>query len=476
MASYLNTNMASLIAQNNLSNSQTSLTTSIQRLSSGLRINSAADDAAGYAIAQNMTTQINGNAQAANNASNGVSLAQTAQGDLGTILANLQTISGLAVEAANATNTSADRAALNDQVQQLLQENNRIAQSSNFNGVNLLDGSFQAQTFQVGANNSSADQISVSGIPSMLTSQMGNVTTGATVTGGATTAALTAGQLTLNGVQVGASVAGTSAGQTADSAYSIAQAINAVESSSGVNATANAATVSGTATATTSGAAGALVINGISIGAIAAGGTVSGEAANVAAAINLVSSETGVTATASASGAGITLSAADGRDITVTSGSTSFSSGWGVATGTTHGTLTLTSSSSAGITISGNAPASAGLASGTTAATSQLNSLSKLDVLTVTDATNAMTTIQAAINQVTTAAAQMGAYQNRFSAVVTGIQTDSQNLTQSLATIQDTNYASETANLSRLNILSQAGNAMLAQANQLPAQILTLLR
>ncbi len=475
MASYLNTNMASLIAQNNLSNSQTSLTTSIQRLSSGLRINSAADDAAGYAIAQNMTTQINGNAQAANNASNGVSLAQTAQGDLGTILANLQTISGLAVEAANATNTSADRAALNDQVQQLLQENNRIAQSSNFNGVNLLDGSFQAQTFQVGANNSSADQISVSGIPSMLTSQMGNVTTGATVTGGATTTALTAGQLTLNGVQVGASVAGTSAGQTTDSAYSIAQAINAVESSSGVNATANAATVSGTATATTSGAAGALVINGISIGAITAGGTASGEAANVAAAINLVSSETGVTATASASGAGITLSAADGRDITVTSG-TGFSSGWGVATGTTHGTLTLTSSSANGITISGSTPGNAGLTAGTTAASSQLNSLSKLDVLTVTDATNAMTTIQAAINQVTTAAAQMGAYQNRFSAVVTGIQTDSQNLTQSLATIQDTNYASETANLSRLNILSQAGNAMLAQANQLPAQILTLLR
>lgn len=475
MASYLNTNMASLIAQNNLSNSQTSLTTSIQRLSSGLRINSAADDAAGYAIAQNMTTQINGNAQAANNASNGVSLAQTAQGDLGTILANLQTISGLAVEAANATNTSADRAALNDQVQQLLQENNRIAQSSNFNGVNLLDGSFQAQTFQVGANNNSADQISVSGIPSMLTSQMGNVTTGATVPGGKTTAALTAGQLTLNGVQVGASVAGTSAGQTADSAYSIAQAINAVESSSGVNATANAATVSGTATATTSGAAGALVINGISIGAIAAGGTATGEAANVAAAINLVSSETGVTATASASGAGITLTAADGRDITVTSG-TGWTAGFGVASGTTTGSLTLTSSSSAGITISGSLPGNAGLASGTTAASSQLNSLSKLDVLTVTDATNAMTTIQAAINQVTTAAAQMGAYQNRFSAVVTGIQTDSQNLTQSLATIQDTNYASETANLSRLNILSQAGNAMLAQANQLPAQILTLLR
>ena len=128
MADYLNTNMASLIAQNNLSNTQSNLTTAIQRLSSGLRINSAADGAASYAIAQNMTTQINGSNQAALNANNGVSLAQTAQGDLSTILTNLQSAYSLAVESANATNTSANRQALNDQVQQLLQENQRISQ------------------------------------------------------------------------------------------------------------------------------------------------------------------------------------------------------------------------------------------------------------------------------------------------------------------------------------------------------------
>ncbi len=475
MASYLNTNMASLVAQNSLSNTQNSLTTAIQRLSSGLRINSAADDAAGYAIAQTMTTQVNGLNQASLNASNGISLAQTAQGDMSTILSNLQTMYGLAVESANATNTSTDRANLNAQVQQLIQENNRIAQSSNFNGVNLLNGTFQAENFQVGANNGSSNQIQVSSVPSMLTADLGNVTTGATVTGTVVTAALNAGDLTLNGIQVGASTAGAGAGQTADSAYSIAQAINTVESSSGVNATADAATVSGTAGASTSGAAGALVINGISVGAIAAGGTASGEAANVAAAINAVSAQTGVTATASVSGAGITLTAADGRDITVTSG-TGYSANFGVASGTTRGSLTLTTNSSNGITISGNAPASAGLTARTTASTSQLNSLSNLDVLTATDAQNAMTTIEAAINSVTTAAANMGAVQNRFQAAVNGIQTDSQNLSSSLMRIQDTNYASETAILSQQQVLSQAGTAVLAQANQLPNQILTLLR
>ena len=471
----INTNLASLYAQNNLAKSQSSVATSIQRLSSGLRINSAADDAAGYAISQNMTTQISGDNQAALNASNGVSLAQTAQGDMSTILTNLQTMYGLAVEASNATNTSADRVALNDQMQQLLQQNNLTAQSSNFNGVSLLNGTFNGETFQVGANNSTSDQISISGISSMLNTALGGSGTSyqTSVTGTATTAALAAGDLTLNGFQVGASTIGSGAGQAADSAYSIAQAINAVSSQSGVQATANATTTTSTLTATTAVAAGTFSINGVSIGAVTAGGTAAGEAANTAAAINLLSAQTGVTATASATTGALTLTAADGRDIAVTGTPPA-----GMTAATTHGTVALTSTSSSGITISGNAPGSAGLTAGTTAPATTLNvqSLSTTDLLTQTDAQNAMTALQGAINTVTANAAQMGALQNRFAAVVTGIQTDSQNLSTSLSAIQDTNYAAETANLSREQVLSQAGTAMLAQANQLPNQVLTLLR
>ena len=483
MADYLNTNMASLIAQNNLSNTQSNLTAAIQRLSSGLRINSAADGAASYAIAQNMTTQINGSNQAALNANNGVSLAQTAQGDLSTILTNLQSAYSLAVESANATNTSANRQALNDQVQQLLQENQRISQSSNFNGVNLLDGSFQGETFQVGANSGSSNQVSIGSISSMQLNALGGAGTSysTTVTGTAVTAALNAGDVTLNGYQVGASVAGSAAGQSSDSAYSIAQAINAISAQSNVTATANATTVSGTATSGAAISANVITINGIDVGAIAGSATTSGEAANVAAAINAISSQTGVTASAATSGSTITLTAADGRDISISgSGSTSGTAlaEAGLTAATTRGSLTLSSNNSQGITISGNAPASAGLTAGTTATQSTIVglSLASTDVLSVTNAQNAMIAIQGAINTVTSNAAALGAYQNRFSAVVTGIQTDSQNLTQSLARIQDTNYAQETAVLSQQNVLSQAGTAMLAQANQLPNQILTLLR
>ena len=499
MASYINTNMASIIAQNNLSNTQDSLTTAIQRLSSGLRINSAANDAAGYAISQNMTTQVNGDNQAALNANNGVSLAQTAQGDLSTILTNLQSAYSLAVEAANATNTSANRTALNDQVQQLLAENNRIASSSNFNGVNLLDGSFNGETFQVGANTGANNQISISSISSMLNTALGGSGTSyqTTVNGTAVskTTALAAGDLTLNGYQVGAAQVGASAGQDANSAYAVAQAINAVSAQSGVQATAVATTQTFTPTVTTAiPSTDGLTVNGIAIGNIVAGGTAAGEGANIAAAINQVSGQTGVTATADATTGAVTLTAADGRNIDLSAnnstnagtlstdlGATVGYSGAAAGTGVTTSSAELTSTAVSGITIGGGNALNAGFTAAqqitpAPATTLTVQSLATTDVLTAQDAQNAMTAIQGAINTVTSNAAALGAYQNRFTAVVNGIQTDSQNLSQSLSRIQDTNYAQESAILSQQQVLSQAGTAMLAQANQLPNQILTLLR
>jgi flagellin len=613
MAAIINTNIASLNAQRNLNTSQSALQTSLQRLSSGLRINSAKDDAAGMAISDRMTAQIRGSQQASRNANDGISLAQTAEGALSEVANNLQRIRELAIQSANATNSASDRAGLQAEAAQLLSEIDRVAQNTSFNGVKLLDGSFTAQQFQVGANSTANDSIQIASLASARTTALGGVgsTTAATLTSTAMTGALAAGDVTLNGQQVGASVAGAAPGQSTSSAYSIAQAINGVSANSGVTATANATTVTGSAaTAFTAVAANTFSINGINVGAVAAGTTAAGQGANLAAAINAVSTQTGVTASADATSGAVTFSAADGRDIkintasaatkttlltqtglatgnvgitgttTVASGAISgtavtgttttdavgtftidgatlftdtilagatgtliagadldgawaaFSSanagyilsgtfaagtaqitksdGTAVVTavttsggaggaisafaaagsgfvGTTaagtgdtsnHGTVTLNSSSSAGIVVGGASVADAGLTTGTTAATtvSSVSAISAVDISTASGATAALAAIDGALTTVNGSRANLGAVQNRFTSVVSSLGSTVENLTASRSRIMDTDFATETASLTRGQILQQAGTAMLAQANQLPNQVLSLLR
>lgn len=479
MTSFINTNIASLNAQRNLTTSQSSLNTSLQRLSSGLRINSARDDAAGLAISERFTSQIGGLNQAARNANDGISLAQTAEGDLAQIGNNLQRIRDLAVQSANATNSASDRLALDAEVQALSAEIDRVAQNSAFNGVNLLDGSFTAQRFQVGANATAADAVTITSIASARTTSLGGSgsSTATTLTSTTVTAALAAGDLTLNGQQIGASRAGAAPGQSASSAFAVAQAINAVSAQSGVSATVNATSVTGAAAssvaAISTGAT--LTINGVQIGAIANGGDATGQGANVAAAINLLSSQTGVTATASNTGA-VTLTAADGRDIVVGAGFTAANSG--LTAGTSRGTITLDTNNSAGIVVSGGAVASAGLTAGTTAPTTTLTtlSISSINVRTATNATNALAAIDGALATINSSRADLGAIQNRFSSVVSSLQTTSENLTASRSRIRDADFAAETASLTRGQVLQQAGTAILAQANALPQGVLALLR
>src|SRR5579872_3734878 len=188
MSLVLNTNYSSLVSQNSLTASGSQLSTALQQLSSGLRINTAADDAAGYAIVQGMTSQINGLDQAARNANDGVSLAQTAQGALTEITNDLQSMRDLAVQSLNATNSSQDRADLNQQFAQLQADIDNVASTASFNGVNLLDGSFQGATFQVGAN--VGQTITVASVASAKTSALGTLYTvaNATAIAGATTA------------------------------------------------------------------------------------------------------------------------------------------------------------------------------------------------------------------------------------------------------------------------------------------------
>ena len=471
MSSTINTNINSITAQRNAGKSQNDLTTAISRLSSGLRINSAKDDAAGLAIADRFTSQIKGINQAARNANDGISLAQTAEGSLASVGDNLQRIRELSVQSANATNSGSDRASLQQEVSQLVAEINRVATQTSFNGTNLLDGTFANKVFQVGAN--AGQTISVGSIADARTSSLGSSYT-ASVTGAATTAtALVAGALTLNGTSIQAATAGSAAGQAASSAFAVAQAING--SQGAVVATANATSYAGAAPAAAAAiAANSFAINGVNIGAIAAGGSVPLQGANVAAAINQVSAASGVTAAANATTGAITLTAADGRNIDVTGTVTNT----GLTAQTNYGTVTLgtNSTSATSIVIGGTAPTSVGLTAGTTASALTGTSLSNIDISTVAGANTALASVDSALSAVSTSRAALGAIQNRFSSTIDNLHTTSENLSASRSRIQDADFAMETANLSRAQVLQQAGTAMIAQANQLPQQVLALLR
>jgi flagellin len=482
MALTLNTNIDSIVAQNNLTGSQAQLAQSLQRLSSGLRINTAADDAAGLAISQQFTTQVNGTNQAINNANDAVSEAQTAGGALNTIVNNLQSIRTLAVESANGSNSAADRAALDSQVQQQIAEITQIASQTTFNGASVLNGTSGTTTFQVGAN--VGDTISINLAQGVGANQIGQT---ATTTGAAVTAnALTGSNLTIavgtgTAVAIGASVTGTATGQTASSAYAKAQAINAA-GVAGLTASASTTVTGGGAFSNIVGAAGAtstyaLTINGVAIYAagttVGLGTTLTGSA--VANQINLFASQTGVTAALTSTGA-LQLTASDGRDINVTE-----AVGAGVGGGTGSGVAaaskgTITLSAAQNIAIAGAGSADLGFAAGGQSISLGNATLANQNVLTVAGANATIQSVDAALATVSSFQSTLGAIQNRFTEAVSNLQSTSQNLTQSRSTIQDANFAQETANLTQAQVLEQAGISVLAQANQQPQLILKLLQ
>ena len=316
MALTINTNIASLNTQNNLSKSQGALGKSMQRLSSGLRINSAKDDAAGLAISSRMTSQIRGLNQASRNANDGISLAQTAEGALQESENIFQRMRELAVQSANDTNSASDRQALNAEAQQLLSEANRIAETTKFNGKGILDGSFSSAQFQVGAE---ANQVITFGISGAKTSDLGSYrATNVTAT---TSTAFNGADLTINGVKVAASVADTSeAGTTAGSAKAKATAINSISAETGVTATASTSVTGVSPVAGIGLNNGDLKINGVAVGSIAAAASRVTQANNVVSEINKIANQTGVSATADQSSGAITLAASDGRDIKLEAG------------------------------------------------------------------------------------------------------------------------------------------------------------
>ncbi|STR45142.1 flagellin N-terminal helical domain-containing protein [Iodobacter fluviatilis] len=314
MAISLNTNLTAISTQRSLSMSQSALAISLNRLSSGLRINRAQDDAAGLAISSRMTSQINGTSQAIRNANDGISMVQTADGAMSGISDSLQRMRELSVQAANAPVSSTDRKLINDEVQQLSAEIQRIASSAQFNGIRLLDGSFNSHSFYVGANQE--DVISIASIGNMQTSHLGSTGSSfeATLKSETISTQLNTGDLLLNKISVSASTQGAAAGQSADSAFAIAAAINETTTTSGVSAKANATKITTAAPGSFTTIA-AFSINGVDIGSVSAGTDASSQSTNFANAIASFSAQTGVTATASAGI--VTISAADGRNINI---------------------------------------------------------------------------------------------------------------------------------------------------------------
>ena len=406
MSTSINTNINSLNAQRNLMSSANSLATSMQRLSSGLRVNSAKDDAAGLAISERFSSQAKGLTVGARNANDGISLAQTAEGALGKVGDMLQRMRELAVQASNATNSKADREALQAEVSQLTDEVDRIAKQTTFNGKKVLDGSFAGAVFQVGAN--AGDNISV-----------------------------------------GALTDSTASG-LADVAYAFDQTASAVDASA-------VSTLTSIATGTLS-----ISVTGdtaaFDLGEIDAASSGEERMGQIVEAINRKSSDTGVTAF---------LSQNDDQTYRIDLMSAELDSAGDAKVVTTVGFTTATTGITAGA-----------LASNIDAADSTTDALGidTLSVETQRDAWVAIKKIDAAIDQVNSARADLGALQSRFESAVGNIAISVENISAARGRIVDADFAQETANLSRTQILQQAGTAMVAQANKLPQSVLSLLQ
>ena len=507
MPTTINTNIMSLNAQLNLQTSQNSLATSLERLSSGLQINTAADNAAGFAISQQMTAQIDGINQAAQNANDGISMAQTAQGGLNAEIGLLQSMRTLAVQAANGTNSASDRQSIQAQIAQLQQELSRTALTTQFNGQNILDGTMSDAQFQVGSN---AGQTINFGIANTQGSAIGNnaFSAGGAMTGAtlSTTGTASGNGVTVQNLSIQGSIGTKSVSVTAnESAYAIAAGVNNQSASTGVTASAlTQAEMSGLASGGTV-SFGLTGSNGTAV-TINASVTSTSDLSSIANAINAQTATTGISAYSDQSG-NLFMTQSQGYDIKITnltdSGMTSnttiatvqsFGTGAAATTAsvasgqsaTVGGQVSFESASAYTINSSVAGTGTGGSVLNTTSAAntnvgSTLNAVSSIDVTTVTNGTptganNAINTIDMALQTLNTVAANLGSVQNRFQDTITNLQTTSNNLSAARSRIQDTNYAQETSNLTRSQILQQAGTAMLAQANQLPNMVLTLLK
>lgn len=491
----INTNVSSLKSQNSLALNERKLASSMERLSTGIRINSAKDDAAGLAISTRMTSEIRGLTAAVRNANDGISVAQTAEGALGEITNILQRMREVAVQSANASNNATDRSFLNTEVTQLIAEAQRIGEQANFNGIKLLNGGFSGMNFQVGSN--AGEVIAFTAIKDSRASALGSNTLNVAGSGmnqaqrstaadtliANSVAAASGTQLALTENGVTSLSAALTYGNNA-SADLIAANINSAASNLGVTAVAkNSMTFGGLVSAGTVG----MTLNGSVISATITNAT---DLTALASAVNGVSGTTGITATFETPGnkSLMTLTTSDGRDITILtfthSGTTKTAVANGDAANMTltggaatnslrkSGTVDITSPRGA-ITVNNPTGTTVFAAGGLN---SSFSSILSVDITTVAGATSALTAIDAALTTVNNSRASLGGLMNRFEATVSNQNTAITNLSASRSRILDADYAVETTNLAKAQIVQQAATAMLAQANQSSQSVLALLK
>ena len=518
MAQVINTNIASLTAQRNLATSQKDAASAMQRLSSGLRINSAKDDAAGLAISNRLTAQINGINQAIRNANDGLSVAQVAEGALAETTTILQRMRELAVQSANASNSPADRAALQTEVSQLQSEIDRIANNTAFGNTKLLNGSFTSQNFQVGANVGETISYSISSARGSALGQTNSITfsnenfgLGQTA-GVGVNSAVVAQNLTfvVDGETTVVAVAADATAKT------MASDISSQVGSISASATTTARIVADAAFAAGGGAGTAtddivVSINGVSLGAIAIGADAAAFFDNIKSAIDNNASLSS-TLTVTDNTTSLDIVDADGDDIVIAYGAASDGSGGSKAAGTNFdidiqvrntandatvntvdaltinetttitGDLSFTTSKGTSVvhtltsSEAGNTGGLMSAASGNTLGTDSGARVNTMDISTVNGANSAITVIDSALTSIDTQRATLGAVQSRFDSVISNLSNVSENSSAARSRIMDADFAAETAQLAKNQILQQAGISVLAQANAQPQNVLALLQ
>lgn len=508
MALSINTNISSLNAQRNLTNSGNMQSQALARLSSGLRINSARDDAAGLAISNRLTSQINGLNQAVRNANDGISLAQTAEGALQESTNILQRMRTLAIQSANGSNGSTERKALNDEVTQLKAELDRIATTTRFGSEKLLSGTFTSKSFHVGAEANEVIRVSINSartadlgqINSVAYATQVNSTDSAAVTAAnlATTNNIAAQTLTFN-VDSQATTVSVSAG---DSMGTIADAINGAVGGVSADANSGARITLGAGGSSTDTAT--LSINGVSVGAVDTSGTAAQQGAALTTAIQGVSSLSNFTVVDNADGT-VDILDETGNDITVTYSAVSGDSTVtvsalnydGTTIDATDGATTLTQGGTDSVKVTGDikfttslpttstltlhtSNGSGNFMTGTTAQTGTITEetarIKDVDISTVSGSNTALGLIDSAIASIDSSRAALGAVQNRMQSTIANLSSVSENVSASRSRILDADFAAETAAMTKAQILQQAGISVLGQANAAPQQVLSLLQ
>ncbi len=474
MALTVNTNVASLNTQKNLNKASDALSTTMQRLSSGLKINSAKDDAAGLQISNRLTSQINGLNVAVKNANDGISIAQTAEGAMQESTNILQRMRELALQSANGSNSAEDRASLQSEYSQLTTELTRIANTTTFGGRNLLDGSFGTTSFQVGANanetiNVTLGNISANSIGSQQVKSVGVEPSTTGVAGGAITV--------------------TGSGQSEDitvdegaSAKEVAKELNGLIS--GLTATASTeAQFTVDAAAATTPASFTMTVGDQSVDFVGVTDTaslaeqLSSNASKLGISVNY-NEEAGTLSVKSDTGENISFSAttdAGSIEIATKDGSGAYGTAVALADDLiATGAIELNSAK--GYTLNGAGVDGLFAATGTETATSVKTTITQTDITTADGAQNAIAVIDKAISNIDSQRADLGAVQNRFDSTVANLQSIVENSTSARSRIQDADFAAETAELTKQQTLQQASTAILAQANQLPSAVLSLLQ